>query len=256
MDLKLNGKVALVTGAGSQVGFGRAISLRLAQEGCQVIVADINLEGARKTAADIEALGRQALAVKADITQKAEVQDMVKQALARFKRIDILVNNAGGVFQGGPFLKQDEATWDKELALNLKGPLLCAQAVLPGMVENKYGKIINISSSSVRIVHPGVSMYTMAKGAIFIFTRGLAKQYANQGIVVNSVAPGWSLDTDFVKGGQDAKDRMKPMFLQETPLGRGTTPEDIANLVAYLASDISGDIVGQVISVDGGSTFS
>ena len=99
-------------------------------------------------------------------------------------------------------------------------------------------------------------MYTIAKGAIFIFTRGLAKQYARDGIIVNSVAPGWSTDTDFIKGGQEAKDRIKPMFLQETPLGRGTAPADIAGMVAYLASDVSGDIVGQVISVDGGSTFS
>lgn len=256
MDLKLKGKVALVTGAGSQVGFGKAICLQLAREGCNIISSDIDLEGARQTVAAVEASGCQGLAVKADVTKKAEVQDMVKQGLAKFQRIDILVNNAGGVLHGGSFIEQDEALWDKELALNLKGPMFCAQAVLPGMLQNKYGKIINISSSSARIVHPGVSMYTIAKGASFIFTRGLAKQYAKDGIIVNSVAPGWSLETDFVKGGQTAKERIKPMFLQETPLGRGTSVEDIANMVAYLASDLSGDIVGQVISVDGGSTFS
>jgi 3-oxoacyl-[acyl-carrier protein] reductase len=256
MDLRLKGKVALVTGAGSQVGFGKAICMRLAKEGCNIIASDINLEGAKQTAAEVEALGCQGLAVKADITKKAEVQDMVKQGLAKFQRIDILVNNAGGVLHGGPFLEQDETLWDKELALNLKGPMFCAQAVLPGMLHNKYGKIITVSSSSARIVHPGVSMYTIAKGATFIFTRGLARQYAKDGIIVNSVAPGWSLETDFVKGGQAAKERIKPMFLQETPLGRGTATEDIASMVAYLASDVSGDIVGQVISVDGGSTFS
>jgi 2-hydroxycyclohexanecarboxyl-CoA dehydrogenase len=256
MDLNLKGKVALVTGAGSQVGFGRAISLRLAREGCQIVAADINLEGAQKTAADSQALGAVALAVKADITRKPEVRDMLKAALAAFGRVDILVNNAGGVSHGGTFIEQDEALWDKELALNLKGAMLVSQAVLPAMLEKKYGKIVNVSSSSARIVHPGVSMYTIAKGALYIFTRQLAKTYIAQGVNCNSVAPGWSLDTDFVKGGAAAKDRMKPMFMAETPIGRGTTPEDVAGLVAFLASDVSADIVGQVISVDGGSTFS
>lgn len=256
MDLKLKDRVALATGAGSQVGFGRAICLRLAGEGCHIIAADINPEGALQTAEAVRALGCRSLAVKCDITKKAEVQEMVKKGLAEFSQIDILVNNAGGVLHGGSFLDQEEALWDRELALNLKGPMFCVQAVLPGMLQKKYGKIIIISSSSARIVHPGVSMYTIAKGATFIFTRGLAKQYAKDGIIVNSVAPGWSTDTDFIKGGQAAKDRMRPMFLEETPLGRGTSTEDIAGMVAYLASDVSGDIVGQVISVDGGSTFS
>ncbi len=256
MDLGLKGKVALVTGAGSQVGFGRAICLRLAGEGCQIIAADINLAGAQQTASEVKGLGVESLAARVDITHKLEIQAMLKQALAAFGRIDVLVNNAGGVSHGGSFPEQDEALWDKELALNLKGAMLVSQAVLPGMLEKKYGKIIHVSSSSARIVHPGVSMYTIAKGALYIFTRQLAKTYIGQGVNCNSVAPGWSLDTDFVKGGPAAKERMKPMFLAETPLGRGTAPEDVAGLVAFLASDISADIVGQVISVDGGSTFS
>jgi NAD(P)-dependent dehydrogenase (short-subunit alcohol dehydrogenase family) len=256
MDLNLKGKVALVTGAASQAGFGKAICLRLAREGCQIAAADVNLEGATQTAAEIEKLGVAGLAVRADITRKGEVQAMVKQVLAKFGRIDILVNNAGGVSHGGNFLEQDETLWDKEVALNLKGTMLVCQAVLPSMLEKKYGKIVNVSSSSARIVHPGVAMYTIAKGAVYIFTRQLAKTYVAQGVNCNSVAPGWSLDTDFVKGGQAAKERMKPMFLAETPIGRGTSVEDIANMVAFLASDVSADIVGQVISVDGGSTFS
>jgi NAD(P)-dependent dehydrogenase (short-subunit alcohol dehydrogenase family) len=256
MELGLKGKVALVTGAGSQVGFGKAICLRLAKEGCHIVAADINLEGAMKTVVEIETLGVQGLAVKADVTSKAEIREMVRHALGRFGRIDILVNNAGGVSHGGNFPDQDEALWDKELALNLKGTMLVSQAVIPAMLEKKYGKIVNVSSSSARIVHPGVAMYTIAKGAVYIFTRQLAKTYIAQGINCNSVAPGWSLDTDFVKGGAAAKERIKPMFMAETPIGRGTAPDDIANMVAFLASDVSGDIVGQVISVDGGSTFS
>ena len=133
MDLGLKDRVALITGAGSQIGFGKAIALTLAEEGCDIIVNDINLDDARKTAKEVEALGRRAIAVKADVTNKAEVQAMVKKALDEFGRVDILVNNAGAILQGGKFTDQTEEDWEKEIALNLKGTMLCAQAVLPGM---------------------------------------------------------------------------------------------------------------------------
>jgi 3-oxoacyl-[acyl-carrier protein] reductase len=256
MDLKLKGKVALVTGAGGKFGFGKAICLCLAREGCNVIAtANSNPEGAKITVSEIEKLGVKGLAVKADITKKAEVQEMVKQSLAKFGKIDILVNNAGGLTLSGDFLEQDETLWDKEMALNLIGTMLPCQAVLPTMLEKKYGKIINVSSSSARIVHPGINMYTVAKGAVYIFTRQLARTYISQGITCNSVAPGWSMDTDFIKG-EDIKNQMQSIFVTETPIGRGTTADDVAYMVAFLASDISADIVGQVVSVDGGSTFS
>jgi 3-oxoacyl-[acyl-carrier protein] reductase len=251
MDLGLEGKVALVTGAGSQIGFGRAISLTLAREGCDVIVNDINLDDAQKTAAQVEALGRKALAIKADVTKKAEVQEMVEKGLAEFGKIDILVNNAGGITMTGPFLEQKEEDWNKDIDLNLKGTLFCTQAVLPGMIEQKYGKIVNISSGSAKLNHPVVSVYTMAKGGINIFTRNLATMVIKSGITVNCVSPGWSL-TNFIKGD---KEEIKKRFLPGTPIGRGTEPQDIANAVAFLASDVSEDIVGQVICVDGGSTM-
>jgi len=251
MDLGLEGKVALVTGAGSQIGFGKAISLTLAREGCDVIVNDINLDDAKKTAAEIGASGRKSLAIKADVTQKAEVQEMVKKGLAEFGKIDILVNNAGGITLAGPFLEQKEEDWDKDIDLNLKGTLFCTQVVLPGMMERKYGKIINISSGSTKQNHPVISAYTMAKGGINVFTRSLATMVIGSGITVNCVSPGWSL-TNFVKGD---KEEIEKRFLPETPIGRGTEPQDIANAVAFLASDVSADIVGQVICVDGGSTM-
>jgi NAD(P)-dependent dehydrogenase (short-subunit alcohol dehydrogenase family) len=251
MDLGLKGKVALVTGAGSQIGFGKAISLTLAREGCDVIVNDINLADAQKTAAEIEALGVESLAIKADVTQKAEVQAMVEKALAEFGKIDILVNNAGGIAMSGPFLEQKEEDWDKDVDLNLKGTLFCTQAVLPGMMEQKYGKIVNISSGSAKLSHPVVSVYTMIKGSINIFTRNLAAMVIGSGITVNCVSPGWSL-TNFVKGDKKA---LEKALLPETPIGRGTEPQDIANAVVFLASDVSQDIVGQVICVDGGSTM-
>jgi NAD(P)-dependent dehydrogenase (short-subunit alcohol dehydrogenase family) len=214
-------------------------------------VNDINLEDAKKTAAEVEALGRRSLAIKADVTQKAEVQEMVENALAEFGKIEILVNNAGGITMAGPFLEQQEEDWDKDIDLNLKGTLLCTQAVLPGMMEQKYGKIVNISSGSAKLKHPAVSVYTLMKGGINIFTRNLATMVIGSGITVNCVSPGWSL-TNFVKGDKEALERS---LLPETPIGRGTEPQDIANAVAFLASDVSADIVGQVICVDGGSTM-
>lgn len=176
---------------------------------------------------------------------------MVKKALAEFGRIDILVNNAGGIHPQGPFPGHKEEIWDKDINLNIKGAMFCAQAVLPAMLERKYGKIINISSSVAKMAFPGVSTYSMSKAAIYIFTRGLAKSVIKQGITVNSVAPGWSL-TNFDK---TPPEELLKRFLPDTPIGRGTTPQDIANMVTFLASDVSGDIVGQVICVDGGTTM-
>ena len=252
MDLGLKGKVALVTGAGSQIGFGKAICLTLAKEGCDIIASDMDFDGAKKTAAAVEVLGRKALAVKADITRKADTQEMVKQALAKFSKIDILVNNAGAILGGGPFLEQDEALWDRELSLNLKGCMLCSQAVLPSMISKKYGRIVNIASDTAKMVWPMVSMYNIAKTGVYKFTRDLARTVVGDGILVNCVSPGWSMDTDFMKGDKKAAEAN---FLKETPVGRGTTPHDIANAVAFFASDVSSDIVGQILSISGGSSF-
>jgi len=255
MDLGLKDKVALVTGAGSQVGFGKGICLILAAEGCDIVASDIDLEGAKKTAAEVETLGRKALAVKCDVTKKAEAEDMVKQALGRFGKIDILVNNAGAILGRGPFVQQDEAYWDQELALNLKGCMLVTQAVLPAMIERRYGKVINVSSDSAKQVSPflGVSMYNIAKTGVYKFTRDLAATVIGHGIHVNSVSPGWSMETNFAKVPD--KKAAEEHFRKETPLGRGTTPRDIGVAVAFFASDLTSDIVGQILSISGGSTF-
>ena len=257
MDLGLKGKVALVTGAGSQVGFGKAISLLLAQEGCDIIAADIDLIGSQKTAAEVEKLGRKALAIKCDITRKADCEAMAKAALEKFGKIDILVNNAGGIAgKGGPFESQEDSEWDKDYNLNLKGPMLVTQAVFMHMTARKYGKIICIASDTAKMAFPGVQMYSIAKGALYIFVRGLAKQLASSNINVNIVSPGWSMDTNFVSAPKEIKDQMaKNRFIPETPLGKGTTTMDIAAAVAYLASDLSGDMTGQVLSISGGSTM-
>jgi NAD(P)-dependent dehydrogenase (short-subunit alcohol dehydrogenase family) len=256
MDLSLNGKVALVTGAGSQVGFGKAICLYFAKEGADIIASDIDFPGCQQTVKDVESLGRKALAVKCDITNKAEVAGMVQAAIYKFGQIDILVNNAGGIAaRSGPYEKQEEADWDKNYTLNLKGPMLVTQAVFPYMVARKYGKIVNISSDSARMAFPGVDMYGISKGAVMSFTRSLAKQLAPSNINVNSVAPGWSMETNFVKGGKEVKDATAKFMVTGTPLGRGATVMDITYAVAYLASDVSGYITGQILGVSGGSVI-
>lgn len=251
MDLGLKDKIALVTGAGSQIGFGKAICLTLAQEGCDIAVNDLVLEDAEKTAAEVRKLGRKAVAVQANVTHKAEVDAMFAKVLKEYGRIDILVNNAGGIMRGGPFLEQTEEDWDKHINLNLKGAMFCSQAVLPDMIKRKYGKILNITSSVVKMAFAGVSAYAIAKGANYVFTRGLAKQVIADGINVNSVAPGWAL-TNFDK---TPPDEIVKNFTPHTPIGRGTTVQDIANTVTFLVSDVSSDIVGQIICVDGGSTM-
>lgn len=251
MDLGLKGKVALVTGAGSQIGFGRGIALALAREGSIVIVNDINLKEARQTASEIKNSGCESIAIKADVSSSAEVKEMVKNILSQFGRIDILVNNAGICNSPKPFLDVTEEEWEPLINVNLKGVINCTKAVLNQMVERKSGKIINISSSVAKVGGPDTSVYGATKGGIVAFTKGLAIELAASGINVNSVAPGPG-NTGFAR-------KAPPEFLQiltkMIPLGRTTTPQDIGNIVAFLASDVASDITGQIISVDGGMTM-
>jgi len=251
MDLGLKGKIALVTGAGSQKGYGKAIALTLAREGCDVVVADIDLAGAKQTAAEIEALGHKSLALKADITSSAELNDMVRAALAKFKRLDILVNNAGAITPPKPFADKTEAEYTRDIDLNLKGTLNCTKAVLNNMLANKSGKIINISSIGYKKGMGHAAAYNAAKAGVVGFTQALAVGVASSGINVNSVAPGLGL-TNF-GGGAPPPDMLKEA-LARIPVRRTTQPQDIANAVAFLASDVASDIVGQTLSVDGGES--
>ena len=256
MDLGLKGKVALVTGAGSQTGFGKGIALALAAEGCDVIIIDKDLAGAQKTAADIKAPGRQTLALKADVTKSAEVNDAVKAALAKFGRIDILVNNAGMSTPPKLFVAKTEAEWDPDIDINLRSVLICTKAVLPQMLERKSGWIINISSGVGTMGLANSSIYSAAKAGVMAFTKSLAKEVISQGVHVNSVSPGLG-DTGFLRSSNVIKTaETPPEFIKhvsmDIPVGRMTTPRDIGNMVAFLASEVSSDIVGQVFDVDGG----
>ena len=251
MDLGLEGKVALVTGAGSQIGFGKGIAMILAGEGCDIIVNDLDIKGAEQTAAEIKALGRQAIAVKADVIEGAEVKEMVKTAVKQLGKIDILVNNAGASSPPKPFIETTEKDWAVSINPNLWGVLNCTKAVIDEMVARGSGKIISIVSSAAKNGGINNSVYGAAKAGVGAFSKGLASELASSGINVNCIAPGPG-NTGFAK---QAPPGFIDWVMKMVPLGKMTTPQDIGNMVAFLASDISSDITGQVFSVDGGLTM-
>jgi len=248
MELGLKDKIALVTGAGSQIGFGKAIALALAQEGCDIIVNDLDLDGAKQTASEVEKLGRKSMVIKADVTKDADWDSMVKEALAKFGRIDILVNNAGGCTPPKPFLEMSDKDWDFDIDVNLRSTRNGTRALLPHMIENKGGKIVNVTSGAG--IHGGMftSGYAAAKAGIIGFSLGVAKEAAPHGININCVSPGVA-DTGFAK---NAPPGMIENFPKTLPIGRLTTTQDIANAVVFLVSDASSDIIGQVLVVSGG----
>ena len=252
MDLGLEEKIALVTGAGSPIGFGKGICLVLAGAGCHIAAVDIDYDGAVKTADEVKAMGRQALAVKTDVTNVSEVRAMVKTVMEKFGRIDILVNNAGRATPPLPFVETPEENWEKVFDLNIYGVFHCTKAVLPQMIQRKNGKIINISSGAGLSGMPRCVHYGASKAAVIAFTKGLAKEVISSGINVNSVAPGVG-DTNFLRGNFPAGELDKA--LSTVPSGRATTPEEVGNMVAYLASDVSLNMVGQTVFLDGGHSI-
>jgi NAD(P)-dependent dehydrogenase (short-subunit alcohol dehydrogenase family) len=248
MKLGLNGKVALVTGAGSQIGFGRAIAVSLAEEGCDVAVNDIKLEDARKTAAEVDKLGCRSMAIKADVTSDADWTGMVKQVVDEFGRIDILVNNAGGCTPPRPYLEMSNQDWNFDIAINLYSTHLGTKTVLPYMLKQKSGKIVNITSGAG--IHGGMHTagYASAKAGIIAFSKGVANEVAPEGININCVSPGVA-NTGFAK---NAPPGFIESYAKTLPVKRLTTPQDVANAVVFLASDAASDIIGQVLVVSGG----
>jgi NAD(P)-dependent dehydrogenase (short-subunit alcohol dehydrogenase family) len=244
--MKLKGRVAIVTGGA--MGIGRAYALGLAEEGADIVIADIDLGSAKEVAAEVETLGRRALAVKADVTKKEEVEQLVEKTVSVFGRIDILVNNAG-IAQFVPTEELDKADWDRVIGVNLTGELLCAQAVARQMIKQKYGKIINIASTAAHRGLPGLAAYCASKGGIVALTRALAVEWAQHNINVNSVSPGSTVTPMTVGTGLDVEKE-----IQRTPLARINQPEDLVGAVVFLASPASDNITGQDILVDGGIT--
>ena len=243
--MRLKGKVAIVTGAGR--GIGKEIALTLAREGASVAIFGRS-ETAEETANEIAKVGGKAIAVVVDVSNYKQVQKAVETTLKKFGRIDILVNNAG-IYRSSPLVNMKEEEWDEVMSVDLKGVFNCTRNVLPTMVKQKYGKIINISSvAGTALGSPGLTHYSAAKAGIIGFTEALAMEVAEFGINVNSVAPG-VIETDMIKEamGKGAQD-----FAKQIPLGRLGKPRDIAEMVLFLVSDEASYITGQIITVDGG----
>lgn len=247
--MKLRGKVAIVTGSGQ--GIGRENILALAREGANVVVTDIT-DKIYDVAKETEFLGSRVLAIKADVSNSRDVKVVVAQTFDEFKRIDILVNNAG-IYKRTPLIEMSEEQWDKILAVNLKGVFNCCKAVLPTMINQKYGKIINIASIfGYSVGYPNSTHYSASKYGIVGLTRSLAIEVAQHNINVNVVCPG-VIETPFIMKYRGKKDLEK--IAQAIPLKRVGQPIDVAKLVVFLSSDDSNFITGQSIVIDGGHSI-
>jgi 2-hydroxycyclohexanecarboxyl-CoA dehydrogenase len=251
---KFDGKTIIVTGGGG--GIGGATCQRLARDGAKVAVFDMNLEAAQKVVDTIKAAGGTAAAFQCDITNREQVDGAVAATIAQLGPIDVLVNNAGwDVFK--PFTKTVPAEWDKLIAINLTGALHMHHAVLPGMVERKTGRIVNVASDAARGGSSGEAVYSACKGGLVALSKTLAREHARQGITVNVVCPG-PTDTALLAGvAEGARDPAKLIeaFKSAIPLGRLGQPDDLAGAIAFFASDEASFITGQVISVSGGLTM-
>jgi 3-oxoacyl-[acyl-carrier protein] reductase len=245
--MSLKNKIAIVTG--SARGIGRGIAEELAREGCNIVIADLNQQKDCEPAADeIRKMGVEAIGVGCDVSKKSDVENLINKTLEKFGRIDILVNNAG-IYPFKPFLEMQEGDWDKVISINLKSNFLCSQEAAKRMTEG--GRIISISSVASLIGFVGLTHYCASKGGINALVRAMALELASKKITVNAVAPG-AIQTPGASGGSEEQTKQTIALI---PAARMGLPADIANAVAFLASDKSDYITGQVIVVDGGWTL-
>jgi 2-hydroxycyclohexanecarboxyl-CoA dehydrogenase len=247
-------KTVVVTGGGG--GIGGATCRRFGSEGARVAVFDLNLDAAEKVAAAIRAEGGSAWAFKCDITDRASVDAAVAATEAQLGPIDVLVNNAGwDVFK--PFTKTAVAEWDKLIAINLVGALHMHHAVLPGMVQRKRGRIVNVSSDAARVGSSGEAVYAACKGGLVAFSKTIAREHARHGITVNVVCPGptdTALFADY-KQGAGNPEKLVEAFTRSIPLGRIGQPDDLPGAILFFASSDAAYVTGQVLSVSGGLTM-
>ncbi len=243
--MRLKEKMAIVTGAGQ--GIGRSIALKMAQEGANVAIVEWNPETGTQTVKEVEALGRMSLFFAADVVDQRQVQDVVNQVITTWRRIDILVNNAG-FDRPGSLLKMKQEDWDAVLGVHLKGTLNCIQAVAPHMIENRYGKIVNISSIWGKSGAVSEISYSTAKAGIIGLTKSVAKELGRYQINVNVILPGLILTPTIAKMAEKYQNRI----IENTPLKRIGQPEEVANAVAFLASDEASFITGALLEVSGG----
>jgi 2-hydroxycyclohexanecarboxyl-CoA dehydrogenase len=250
----LQNKVAIVTGGAS--GIGRAIALALGKEGASVAIADVDIDGAKTVAEELKAQGNRSVVTKTDVSEMSDVKAVVERTVEEFKKVDILVNNAaylGFSKEHKPFIDTEEAEWDQHIKTTLKGTLNCCKAVIPYMIAQKRGRIINITSDAAKSMAPeGESLYAAAKCAVVGFSRCLAGELARHKILVNCVAPGFTM-TPPVKNTrpQEWIDKVTAVI----PLRRAGEPEEVANMVLFLTSEKGDYITGQHYSVNGGLTM-
>lgn len=244
MTRSLNGRTAVVTGAGS--GIGRAIAIRLAEDTAKIAIWDINGEGAAETVRMIEAAGGTAIALTVDCSDKAAIKAAADETRSKLGPVAILVNNAG-IAPFTPFLETDDALFDKVIAINLRGPWLVTKECFPDMLAAGWGRVINITSSSVQSGSFGQGHYVSSKGGLVGMTKALALEFAASGVTVNMIPPGF-IDTPMLRGAPIDVDA----FTKTLPMKRIGQPEDIAAAAAYLASEEASYITGQTISTNGG----
>jgi len=243
--MRLKDKVALITGGAR--GIGQAIAMTFAREGADIVVADVNLEIAQKTALEIEGLGRKAMALEMDVTSYDKVEEGINKILDKMGKVDILVNNAG-ITKDNLLLRMSQADWDAVINVNLKGTFNCIKAVTRPMVKQRSGRIISIASIIGLMGNPGQANYAASKAGIIALTKTVAKELASRNINANAVAPGFIQTEMTAKLPEDIKKKM----LEAIPLAKLGTPQDVANTCLFLASDESSYITGQVITIDGG----
>lgn len=243
--MRLQNKVALVTGGAR--GIGKAISLALAKEGADIVIWDVNADEARKACAEIEALGRQTLAMQVDVTDYPKVEEGINKILDKLTKVDILVNNAG-ITKDNLVLRMSDADWDAVIKVNLKGTFNCSKAAFRPMMKARSGRIINIASIIGIIGNAGQANYSASKAGIIALTKTLAKELASRNVNVNAVAPG------FIQTEMTAKlpEELKQKMLAQIPLNRFGSPDDVANVCLFLASNEADYITGQTLVVDGG----
>ena len=244
--MDLSNKVAIVTGSGR--GIGRAIALKLAEVGATIVITDIgDAATVNGVAEEVRAMGRESLAVLADISLSSDVDRMVAETVAAYGRVDILVNNAG-ITRDQLVIRMSDEDWDKVLNVNLKSVFLCTRAVLRHMIKQRWGRIISIASIVGITGNAGQANYASAKAGIIGFTRTIAKEVASRGITANAIAPGF-IETQMT---QKLEEKQRQELTKRIPLGYLGTPRDVAEAVAFLASEEARYITGQVLNVDGG----